>query len=271
MKAPNFSLSRTLPAEFRRKGTQRGFTLIELMIAITIGLLLTAGLLTLVQAMKRTTVTQNGMSQLQDNERMAMTLIADVIQSAGYFPQPTLNSAATLMPVTGAFTTAGQSLVGTGAGTAVAPGDTLTVRYVTWGTNNGDQTINCTGSTNATQLLMVNTFSLAADPNVTGSYDLLCTFNGAQPVVLVTGIANMQIYYGVRTNPTVSNNSVDSYLDATAVTAGNYWNNVLSVKVTVTFINPMYGTLPGQSTTNVPQTIAFTRVVDVMSKTGVST
>jgi hypothetical protein len=55
------------------------------------------------------------------------------------------------------------------------------------------------------------------------------------------------------------------------VTAGNYWNNVLSVKVTVTFINPMYGTLPGQSTTNVPQTIAFTRVVDVMSKTGVST
>jgi hypothetical protein len=45
---------------------------------------------------------------------------------------------------------------------------------------------------------------------------------------------------------------------------------VVSVKITVTFANPLYGTLAGQSL-NVPQTIPFTRVIDVMNKTGVST
>ena len=73
----------------------RGFTLAELMIAVLIGLFLTAGLLTLVQAMKRTTASQSGLSQLQDNERMAMSLIANVVQSAGYYPNPMVNSAST--------------------------------------------------------------------------------------------------------------------------------------------------------------------------------
>jgi len=59
-------------------------------------------------------------------------------------------------------------------------------------------------------------------------------------------------------------NSVDAYLDATAMTAA-YWGKVLSVKIRLTFANPMFGQ-PGQ-----PQTIQFERVVDVMNKTGVST
>jgi Tfp pilus assembly protein PilW len=49
------------------------------MISVLIALFLTGGLLTLVQAMKKTTSVQSGMSQLQDSERMAMTLMADVI------------------------------------------------------------------------------------------------------------------------------------------------------------------------------------------------
>jgi type IV pilus assembly protein PilW len=244
----------------------RGFTLVELMVAVTISLFLTGGLLTLVQAMKATAVTQNAMSQLQDNERMAMTLIADVIQSAGYFPNPAVNTAALLMPNTAPYTFAGQSLVGSGSGTAAAPGDTISVRYVTGGTNapNNDYTINCFGATSTTQTVYSNTFSLQADPN--GGWDLVCSLNGAAPVVLVPGISNLQIYYGVQTNPTVSNNSVDTYLDATAV---SNWNNVMSVKITLTFINPMYGKLPGQ-TTNTQQIIPFTRVIDVMSKGGIT-
>jgi hypothetical protein len=59
---------------------------------------------------------------------------------------------------------------------------------------------------------------------------------------------------------------VDTYLDANGVTAGNYWGNVISVKLTLTYVNPLSG-LPGQVATTVP----FTRVVDVMQKTGVTT
>jgi type IV pilus assembly protein PilW len=257
----------------------RGFTLIEIMIALAIGLFLTAGLLTLVQAMKRTSVTQAGMSQLQDNERMAMTLIADVIQLAGYFPQPVplpnppVSSGIGIFGPVAPFK-AGQSLYGTGAALAPAPGDTITVRYQTGGTTPpaSDMTINCTGNTSPTQIVFTNTFSLIADPYVAGTYDLACTLNGAAPVALVNGIKNLSILYGVKTN-SLSNNSVDSYLDANAVIAGNgstdYWNNVRSVKVTVTFVNPMYGTLPGQTTSTAP-TIQFTRIVDVMNTEGVT-
>jgi hypothetical protein len=53
------------------------------MIAIALGLFLIGGLLTLVQAMRRTSTNQSGLSQLQDNERMAMQLITDVVQSTG--------------------------------------------------------------------------------------------------------------------------------------------------------------------------------------------
>jgi type IV pilus assembly protein PilW len=254
-----------------RRVAQCGFTLLEMMIAISIGLFLTGALLTLVQAMKSTSATQSGLSQLQDNERMAMTLIADVIQSAGYFPQPTLNTAQSLMPAVGPFTSNGQSLVGTGNWTDVPlPSNSITVRYVTWGTSNNDQTIDCTGNTHAAQTLLTNEFTLVADPAVAGTFDLACVLNGAPPVSLVNGLVNMQIYYGVQTNAAVTSTSADTYLDATGVSAGPYWNKVLSVKVTLTFVNPLYGTLAGQTTT-VPQTVQFTRVIDVMNKTGVST
>jgi len=85
-------------------------------------------------------------------------------------------------------------------------------------------------------------------------------------VQLVSGVTQLQVYYGVQTNPGVSNGSADTYLDANAVTAGNYWGNVISVKVTLTFVNPLYGNLAGQSTVNTPKTITFTRVIDVMNK-----
>jgi type IV pilus assembly protein PilW len=252
---------------------QRGFTLVELMIAILIGLFLTGGLLTLVQAMKRTSMTQNGLSQLQDNERMAMSLMADVIQSAGYYPQPTINTAALLMPSTAVapiFPLAGQSIVGALNATP-ALGDTISVRYVTYGTGAGhnDNTINCTGNTATVQTLFTNTFSLAAGTTA-GTYDLVCVLNGAAAVHLVSGVTNLTVMYGVQTNPAVSNNSADTYLTAAGVTAGNYWSRVISVKITLTFVNPMYGTLGGQ-TLNTAQTIPFTRVIDVMNKTGVTT
>ena len=76
----------------------RGFTFVEIMIAMALGLFLIGGLLTLVQAMRRTSTNQSGLSQLQDNERMAMQLVTDVVQSTGYFTNPVLNTAAGQFP-----------------------------------------------------------------------------------------------------------------------------------------------------------------------------
>jgi type IV pilus assembly protein PilW len=249
---------------------QRGFTLVELMIAILIGLFLVGGLLTLVQAMKRTNVSQSGLSQLQENERMAMTLITDVIQSTGYYTTPLTNTAAGAFPVTGSFTAAGQALVGAGTYGSAAPGHSITVRYQTFG---GDNIINCTGNTSTVAATFTNTFSIDANGNLqcqlTVKVGATTTVNAAVP--LIPGLYNMQIYYGVQSNTAVNTHSIDAYLDAPAVTAGTYWGSVKSVKITLTFLNPLYGTLQGQTTVNTPQYINFTRIIPVMSNTGVST
>jgi type IV pilus assembly protein PilW len=243
---------------------QRGLTLVEMMIAILIGLFLTGGMLTLVQAMKRTSTNQSGLSQLQDNERMAMTLITDVIKSTGYYPNPVIYTQAASFPVknynaNANFTFAGQSLVGTGAYYA-AGSNIITSRYLTTGTDN---VINCTGNSQGAAATFVNTFSLDGNGN------LQCTLivNNGQPttVALISGISNMWIYYGVQTNGAAATNSVDTYMDAPTVTAGSYWNSVKSIMVTLTFVNPMSGQ-PQQ-----PQTIQFTRIIAVMDKNGVTT
>jgi type IV pilus assembly protein PilW len=244
---------------------QRGFTLVELMIAVLIALFLIGGLVTLVGAMKITFANQNGLSQLQESERMAMTLMTDVIESTGYFPNPLINTAATSFPVSGLFTFAGQALVGTGKFTDAAPGNTIAVRYLTTGLDN---VINCTGNTSSVgAAIFVNTFSI----DLNGNLNCTLVVNGlAQaPIPLISGLNSMQIYYGVQTNRGVNTNSVDTYLDANAVAAGNYWSNVKSVQITLTFRNPLAGQ-SGQ-TNAAQQFITFTRVIDVMNKTGVTT
>lgn len=255
-------------------GVQRGFTLVELMISILIGLFLLGGLLTLTSAMKRTSGIQGGLEQLHDSERLAATLMNDVIQSAGYYPNPVVNTAAAEFPVTGAFTQAGQSIVGTDGGTASAQLDTVSVRYVTAG---GDGIINCIGGTSAVAATWVNTFQL--DGN--GNLQCVLTTNGtvAAAVTLVSGVnisgvnvsgaKYLQILYGVQSNTGSGTHSVDCYLTATQVTAGNYWGNVISVQITLYFANPLYGQ-PGQTATTLA-TIPFTRVIDLMTKTGVNT
>jgi type IV pilus assembly protein PilW len=250
--------------------TQRGFTLVELMIAMLIALFLIGGLVTLVQAMKSTSLSQNGLSQLQESERVAMTLMADVIQSGGYFPNPLLNTATSSFPITAPFTATGQAIFGTGNITDAAPGNKLTVRYLTNGTGSAtpDNVINCLGNTSAVAATFVNTFSVDL-PTQTLQCTLVVNGVASAAVPLISGVNSLQIYYGVQTNTAVGTNSVDAYLDAATVTAGNYWNNVKSVKIILTLVNPLFGQA-GQ-TAAARQFVTFTRIVDVMNKTGVTT
>ncbi len=247
-----------------RHAMQRGFTLIELAVALLIGLFLIGGLLTLVQAMKRTSSVQTGMSQLQDNERLAMQLITDVVQTTGYFPDPQNNTASSEFAAAGSFTQ-GQALYGTGTASGTGTGDTISVRYATNGTDN---VIDCSGNSQTTTTTLTNTFSLDA----TGDLQCTLTVGTGTPatLTLVSGLTNITILYGVQTNSTSGNNSIDAYLNASQVAAGSYWPDVISVQVALTFTNPLYGTGNGQTTQASP-TIVFRRVIDLMNKAGVNT
>jgi type IV pilus assembly protein PilW len=238
---------------------QRGLTLIELLVSMAIAVFLLGGLLTIVGNTRRAFAAQNVMAQLQDNQRLAMTLIGDVIQEAGFFPDPTTNTSGAILPViAGTFPTAGQAITGTYlAGTP----DTITVRFATTKTEGA---INCTGGTSTTAnppVVYINRFSVDTVNN-----NLVCTLttNGvaAPAVPLVSGVQSLSILYGVTTNTALGNGAVDTYLRADQMTAAN-WTNVVTVKVTVTFLNPLAGQ-PNQ-----PATIPFQRVVGVMNRTGV--
>ncbi len=243
-----------------RRSEQDGFTLIELMIALLIGLFLAGGLLVLVQDNRRVFGNQNQLAQLQDSERLALSMMTDVIQMAGYFPDPTSNSAQSTMLATTATTpamVAGQAL--TGQYSAAVPGDSITVRYTTSGS---DGILTCTGTSSTGAILTyINTFSVVK--NAAGVGQLVCTREDGVLYPLINGVENLSVTYGV--NTTGSGNNVDSYQNADQVTAASNWSNVISLQIALTFANPLYvaGAPQGQ-----PATIVLRRNIAVMNQTG---
>jgi len=192
-------------------GAQRGFTLIELMVALLIGLFLMGGLLLVVQDNKRTFTSQNAQTRLQDSQRLAMTILTDAVQQAGYFPNPTLYSATGLFTPTqnASFAQAGQSLVGTYSATG---SDTLYTRFANV---SGDSTVNCWGAPNstgsATPVVIGDQFSVSGGTLVCaegfGTQQLVGDANyvSRQPIVL----NSLKFLYGVNSAGTAYN--VDTY------------------------------------------------------------
>jgi type IV pilus assembly protein PilW len=248
---------------------QRGFTLIEILVALFVGLFLLAGLFTILQTTRRTSTNQTGLTLLQDEQRMAMSMLNDVVQNAGYFDTNTYQTAQTAWPaavtvnLTGTSLASGQPLTGTHTSTAVA--DVLVARYATNGTGsaNSDGIINCIGGTSTTATTYLNTFFIAQP--TAGTYALYCTADGIQAdgALLVNGVKNLQVWYGVTTQ--AGTNNVDTYKTASQMAAAD-WSNTTSVRVTLTFVNPLYA---AAQSTQQPQYVYFTRVIALQGRTGV--
>ena len=243
---------------------RRGYTLIEVLIALLIALFLLAGLGTMVAGTRTTSTNQSSLAQLQDEERLAMSVLNDVIQTAGYFDtnptDPTYYwTAATAFPA--AVTTsggpgnpslaAGQILGGTH--TSGSSPDTIAVRY---GTSGNDGIINCNGGTSTVPTTYVNFFFV----KTTGTTSQLqCSIDGAagDAIVLVDNVVNLQIWYGISTVAGVTN--ADTYKTADLMTATD-WPNVVSARVILTLNNPLFPQ-PGQAAYT-----TFTRVVVLKSR-----
>lgn len=248
--------------------TQRGFTLVELMVTVSIALFLLWGLTTVMQNVRTANLNQQGLANLQDQERFALTVINDVVQSGGYVPAAdatALTAATALGAAPPNFLQAGQAFWG--VHTVGPTGDTLFARYYT---DTNDGVILCDGSTNqGPAQAFTNTFSVQlAAPGVVGG--LYCQVNNGGPsavapgVLLVPGVQSMTVYYGVKRDVTFSDFNVDTYLTADQMLATD-WNNISAVRVILTFANPLAGQ-PGQ-----PPTIIFERVIEVMARGGVHT
>jgi type IV pilus assembly protein PilW len=252
---------------------ERGFTLVELMVTVAIALFLLGGLLTIVQTVRRSSINQQALAQLQDEQRFALTVITDAVQSAGYFANPltdTLgNFGATANPAP--TTTTAAFLVGspfTGFHTVGAldnaAQDTLATRFMV---SPGHGPILCDGTDSSlvgAPVTYTIAFFLAVTP---AGNQLMCSVNGAAAVALVTGVTAMAVYYGVKRDLTYADYNVDTYLTWDQMVAPADMQSISAVRVVLTFANPLAA--PGQ--VNQPATITMERVVEVMARAGLHT
>jgi type IV pilus assembly protein PilW len=242
---------------------ERGFSMIELSVALVIALFLLNGMFMILQNTRNASNNTTALSQLQDEERMAMTMLTDVIQQAGAYPNWWLQDATTALPVHGVFTLAGQAVYGTVNQTDPALyGDQITVRYVGDASN---AMLDCQGSVILNGVTEEMTFYVLPGNNNANKPQLYCSINGGAGLPLIPNVTKLTILYGV---DSASTNSTNAYLTGDQVTnaGGLLWNNVMSVKVALTFSNPLKDAQQaGQA--GLP-TIPFNRVIAVQSKTG---
>jgi len=255
-------LPRSPSVPVRTRLRQGGFSLVELMVSIAIALFIAAGLTFLYINMKTTFNSQDQMSQLQDAQRLAVTMLTTTVQSTGYFPNPSpSNTASTALPAStqnntdGSSFAAGQGIVGkVGTSGTGNTSDTVNVRYQTSGT---DAVMNCQGATATVQTTWVNTFSIDTSNNLNCA--VAATGGGvttaAAAVPLVANVSKMTVLYGVDID---GDGNTDTYLPASQITAA-LWPTVRSAKFTLNFVVPSIA--PGVAAT----TQTWTQTIRLMN------
>ena len=229
------------------KKTQRGLSLIELLIAMLIGLFLLTGIATSYLSSKNSSNKRDELTKLEDNGRLALEVLTQAIEHTGYTP---INAGILNPP----FVTDDAQVVTAacdGGGNGVkerkifktritkdgAAGDAITVMY------NGDNRVfrDCSGGvlpvlcrapppgaaagSSSDMTRIYNAFYLGKKDKklrCAGSRD-------AKAQVIADGIENIQYLYGL--NTTRTDGGVDRYVNAANV--GTNWNNVVSVQIAI--------------------------------------
>jgi type IV pilus assembly protein PilW len=197
-----------------RRTNQSGLTLVELLIAMTLGLVILLAIGSIYLGSRQTFRMQDENARLQETGRYALEVLGRSIRQAGFWDMP-------ISPVATATAFGGTPITGTN-GAAAAP-DTVTVQY-DW--TNGARA--CDGSSaGAAGNRIQDGFSL----NAAGQ--LQCEGQiAAAPIApgagqaLVDNLEDLQILYGIDTN---NDQSVDQYVAAPPAN----WNQVLTARVCV--------------------------------------
>jgi type IV pilus assembly protein PilW len=197
-----------------------GFTLIELMVSMTIGLLLTIVVANLFLGSRATYQTTDETSRMQENIRYAYQLLTRTVHIGGYRSSPNTR-------LDQIFTVGNQAVTGTEGGGTVP--DSFTIRYQGSGTGAGadGSIVNCQGGQVDAGFIVQSTFSIGPGANLANA--LLCDNGVGAPVEVVSDVDNMQILYGEDTNADMV---ADRYVVATSV---SNFDNVVSVRVALLF------------------------------------
>ena len=262
-----------------RPQVQRGFTLVELMVAMALGLVITIAAVAALTVARRGFTTVDASSQLRDNARFATDILQRLGVQAGYQDVPwattvrRLEKGVSTNPLPGVSGLNNASRASTddpdvGAARAVGSqgygSDILVLRYQAAETFPGsgiaDQTmINCLGGSTGAVIpadrddRMV---SILHVDNSQGELSLMCTrtVTGTLPGAgdtqpLVRGIENFQVLYGVDGSADATNpepDRADRYLRAdeiiqpgNALATNNAWRRVRSIRIGMVVRGPV--------------------------------
>jgi type IV pilus assembly protein PilW len=191
----------------RTRTQQKGLTLVELMIAMTLGLLILLAIGSIYIGSRATFRMQDDNARLQETGRYALEVLGRSIRQAGFWNMPT----SAVAKATGFGGTAI-----TGVNGAAGAADSLTVQYDGLV---GDR--DCEGNALAANAVVQDAYRLNGN-------DLQCDGNAdgtVDPQTLVSNIEDVQILYGIDTN---GDQSVDQYVAAPA-----NWGQVYSTRICV--------------------------------------
>jgi len=209
---------------------QNGLSLIELMVAITIGLLLLSGVFTIFMSNKQSYRVQENMGRVQENGRFAIDLMARTLRMTGWqgdnvdeWQEGSLSVANSgVQSLTG---TNNESTVGILAGS-----DTITVIYQ----GNTDGFVkDCLGNDVPVGVNVQNTFRVnttaggvvGATAGTVGQLECVTTNGGTVTSALIDGVEGFQIQYGIDTD---NNQTANSYVSADNVIDTD---DVISVRI----------------------------------------
>jgi len=231
---------------------QKGFSLVELMIAITLGLILLSGVVYVFINSAYAYRLQQGSARAQESGRSGLFIMERVIREAGFYADPTQYLVANTF-----FAAPNTAISGTEGGTGP---DTLVIRYQ----GHPDGTIvDCLGNSVGAGVTATNTFSLSAVNPTTNARTLLCTRNIplATPAVvgdvqnLMEGVVDFQVQYGIDTN---GDGLADQYVQANNVAD---WTTVHTLRISLT-TNSLAAVGAGAAT-NQRITQTYTQTIDL--------
>ena len=221
------------------KTKQSGLSLIELLIAMIIGLFLLAGITTSYLSSKKSSLERDQYSILEGNGRIALEILSNTLQHTGYtssngalLEDKFIAAAADVKSVScGVPSVMNTGIFPTNVTNDNDSGDSIGVIYL------GDSNVftDCSGGTLPASCQISPGLPVEASKIYSAFYldaadeTLKCAGsrdNAVQPIA--EGIENMQILYGVDAN---DDNLVDRYVKAPDV--GTLWNNVINIQVAV--------------------------------------
>ncbi len=248
----------------------QGFTLVELLLAMALGIFLIAGVSTVYISSKQTYNVRDQTSELDENARVALRALKQHVEHAGYasttgmvipnFILPTGTSVTAENCADGSLNIQNTAIIAASTDRVAADGgDTIGLTYMADRQLSSD----CTGaalisdptdpaeisqclppeSANRAASYIYNSFEVGSSrTNSIGDAipELRCggSLNSIrQP--WAEGIENVQFQYGIDSN---DDGAVDNYWNATTVDASGAWDNIISVRVglLVRSVNPVF-------------------------------